>query len=146
MKKTISIITILMFSFVLCVMGARNIAIAEENEECVGEECTVDGEEADRTQSWHETQTGTTAWGGTFISGQFGPDVGIGETGQYYQSIDPLTGATTSFYTTGLGSGIGGALAGYGGMFSQYGQDSYGPYAGGNRPQVQPTPGYDTQG
>jgi hypothetical protein len=98
-----------------------------------------------RTAQWHETQYGTNAWGGSWILGQFGPDVGMGEQGTYYQMSTP-GGGYVSYYSASPGMGYGGPMMGYGGMFSPVAQQSYGPYAGGGRPQVQQTPGYDTQG
>jgi len=103
-------------------------------------------QDPDRSASWHETQYGTNAWGGTWMLGQFGPDVGYGEQGTVYQYTDPMSGTYVSYSSTGMGMGLGGPLMGYGGMFSPVAQASYGPYAGGNRPQVGSTPGYDTQG
>jgi hypothetical protein len=142
-KKSISIITILLFSFLFCITCTRNIAIAEE--ECVGEECTVDGEEAVRGSDYYETQVVTDAYGGTLLTGQFGPDVGIGEQGTIYKYTDPRTGTVVSYSTTNMGVGLGGVAAGYGGMYSPYAQGSYGMFAGGNQPTAQATPGLNTQ-
>lgn len=144
-KKSISIITILMFSFLFCITCTRNVnlAIAEESEECVGEECTVDGEEANRGSDFYQYDTQTTAWGGLLEQWQYGPDAGYGETGQGYTYYDPMTGQSVSMQTTGMGMGQL-ALPMYGGMNSQLAQQSYGPFAYGNDPNPQTLPGQDT--
>jgi hypothetical protein len=105
-----------------------------------------DDSDIDRNASWHETQYGTDAFGGTWMLGQFGPDVGYGEQGMIYEYSDPMNGTYVSYQSTDMGMGFGGPLMGYGGMFSPIAEASYGPYAGGNRPQVQATPAWDTQG
>jgi hypothetical protein len=141
-KKSISIITILVFSFIFCITCTRNLAIAEE---CVGDECTVDGDAAVRGSDYYETQTTTDAYGGTILTGQFGPDVGIGEQGTVYQYTDPRTGTQISYSTSAMGSGLGGIMAGYNGMYSPNALASYGMFANGNKPTAQPTLGYNTQ-
>jgi hypothetical protein len=45
-----------------------------------------------------------------------------------------------------MGMGVGGPLAGYGGMFSPLAEISYGPYAYGQNPTAQSTFGWDTKG
>jgi len=99
-----------------------------------------------RAASWNQTQTLTTPWGATGLIGRFGPDFGYGEQGTVYQYRDPYTGSYISYSNTGMGMGLGGPLMGYGGMYSGLGAASYGPYAYGGSPQVQPTPGWATQG
>ena len=101
---------------------------------------------SDRTAAWYNTQYGTTQWGGTWMRGQFGPDVGIGQQGSVFQYTDPMTGAYVSYSSTGLGMGAGGLFAGYGGWDSPLAAISYGPFAYGNTPQVMPTFGWNTQG
>jgi len=101
-----------------------------------------------RNANWYDINTGTSAGGGTWISSNFGPDVGYGEYGTRYEYTDPMTGRYTSYSTTGMGQaqGMAGMLPIYGGMYSGFGGASYGPYAGGQNPSVQQTPFYDTQG
>jgi hypothetical protein len=134
MYKRLNVIAILVLSiFLLATVFGSTLAIADE-------------EEPDRSASWHETSYQTDAWGRTWVVGQFGPDVGYGEQGSIYEYTDPTTGTYVSYSNTSMGMGAGGPLMGYGGMFSPVAQASYGPYAGGNRPSVGSTFGYDTQG
>ena len=107
---------------------------------------TDDDDDDDRQAAWHQTQTGTNPWGGTWISGRFGPDVGYGEQGSYYSYQDPMSGNFITYSQVGMGMGMGGPLMGYGGWNSPLAGISYGPYAGGNMPQMNPTPGWSTQG
>ncbi|MGA1790517.1 MAG: hypothetical protein ACMUIM_03445 [bacterium] len=102
--------------------------------------------EPSRQAAWYEVNYASDAFGGTFLIGQYGPDIGIGEQGSVYQYSNPLTGQYVSYQSTGIGSGVGGALLGYGGMFSPVAQQSYGPFAYGQSPTVSASPGYDTQG
>ena len=99
-----------------------------------------------RGAAWYQVNYGSDAYGGTFLSGQFGPDVGIGEQGTIYQYSNPLTGAYVSYQSTGIGAGVGGPLLGYGGMFSPVAEASYGPFAYGQTPNVSPSLGFDTRG
>ncbi|MEW5800893.1 MAG: hypothetical protein AB1847_02205 [bacterium] len=110
--------------------------------------CAETGENSSvsRNANWYETQYGTSPFGGTWIMGQFGPDIGYGEQGVSYQYSDPLTGSYVSYMSTGMGMGLGGPFVGYGGMYSPVAAQSYGPYANGNNPQIQPTPGWSTKG
>jgi hypothetical protein len=133
MYKKLSILTIL----ILAVFLLTNV---------LGTSLVRADEEPERDASWHETEYGTDAWGGTWLSGRFGPDVGYGEQGQVFEYTNPGTGMYVSYSSTGMGMGLGGPMLGYGGMFSPVAQASYGSYAGGGRPNVQATPGYDTQG
>lgn len=105
-----------------------------------------DSSEPDRSASWYQAQYGTGPFGQNWMIGSFGPDYGIGEQGMRYQYTDPLTGSYVSYSTTGMGMGLGGPLAGYGGMFSPAAAISYGPFAYGNNPQPMPIPGYSTEG
>jgi len=99
-----------------------------------------------RTANWYEVNYGTTSLGGTFLTGQYGPDIGIGEQGFVYQYSNPLTGQYISYQSSGIGYGVGGPYAGYGGQFSPVAQASYGPFAYGNTPTLSPTPGVNTSG
>jgi len=153
-KKSLSLITILVFSLVFClavaINGARADAVrtsdqSEDTEMRVGEtEEENTAEEGTRTASWYQLDQGTTGWGGTMQQWSFGPDVGYGETGQGYSYTDPLTGRYVSYQTSGMGVGAV-PLPTYGGMNSQFGAASYGMFAGGNMPTTTATPGYDTQ-
>jgi len=105
-------------------------------------------DELTRGAAWYEVNTGTSASGGTWISSQFGPDMGYGEQGTRYEYTDPMTGMYTSYSSTSMGQapGMMGTVPIYGGMFSAVGDQSYGPYSRGQNPSVQQTPFYDTQG
>jgi hypothetical protein len=136
MFKRLNVLTILIVAiFILTTAFGSSLAIAAD-----------ETEEPDRSASWHETTFQTDAFGRTWTVGQFGPDVGYGEQGTMYEYTDPMSGAYVSYSSTSMGTGAGGIMAGYGGMFSPLAQASYGPYAGGGRPQVESTWGYDTQG
>jgi hypothetical protein len=99
-----------------------------------------------RQAAWYQVNYGSNAFGGTFLYGQYGPDVGIGEQGTIYRYSNPLTGMYVSYQSTGIGTGIGGPLLGYGGMFSPVAEASYGPFAYGQIPTVASSPGFDTSG
>jgi len=105
-----------------------------------------DDSNVSRNADYYNVQYGTSPFGGTWTMGQYGPDVGIGEQGYQYQYSDPLTGTFVSYSSSGIGAGLGGIWAGYNGMYSNVAQQSYGPYAYGNTPEVQPTVGWSTQG
>lgn len=100
----------------------------------------------DRQAAWHQTEWSTDEWGGTWMKGSFGPDWGMGEQGQVMEYSNPMTGMYVSYKTSGMGMGMGGPFAGYGGMFSPVAEASYGPYAWGGQPQIQSTPGWQTRG
>ncbi|MGA1839477.1 MAG: hypothetical protein ACMUIU_02540 [bacterium] len=135
MFKRLNVLAILIAAiFILTTAFGSSLAIA------------ADDDEPSKSASWHETTFQTDAWGRTWTVGQFGPDVGYGEQGSIYEYTDPMSGAYISYSSTSMGVGAGGPMMGYGGMFSPLAQISYGPYAGGGRPQVQSTPGYDTMG
>ena len=102
--------------------------------------------EPNRNAQWYQAYYGSDSLGGTFLRGEFGPDVGIGEQGFVYQYSNPLTGQYVSYQSSGIGYGVGGPLVGYGGQFSPVAEASYGPFAYGNIPTVSPTPGVNTRG
>jgi hypothetical protein len=108
----------------------------------------ANGEDDDgaRTAAWYTTQYGTGPLGQTWMIGRFGPDVGYGEEGFRYEYRDPASGVFVSYQNTGLGVGLCCPFAGYGGRYSSLGALSYGPYALGGEPQVQPTLGWSTTG
>ncbi len=130
-----SIILLLSICMIVAAMGISVVRAAVD-----------EGDNVDRSAAWYQTQYGTSPWGGTWMTGQYGPDVGMGQQGMVYQYQDPMTGSFVSYSTTGMGMGMGGPFAGYGGWDSALGPISYGPFAYGNVPQVMPTPGYGTQG
>jgi hypothetical protein len=137
MFRRLSLLSIMIaVIFLLTTAFGSSLAIAADD----------DDDEPSRSASWHETSYQTDAWGRTWTIGQFGPDLGYGEQGSIYEHRDPTTGAYISYSSTSMGMGAGGPMMGYGGMFSPLAEVSYGPYAGGGRPNVGSTPGYDTQG
>ena len=99
-----------------------------------------------RVQQWHQTEWKTGAFGSTEMIGRYGPDWGAGETGYVYEYKNPASGAYISYRFEGMGMGMGGMWAGYGGKYSPNTQAAYGPYWGGGSPNIQWMPGYDTQG
>lgn len=113
---------------------------------CITPYALAEEDASERSAQWYESNYGTGPFGQTWMMGRFGPDIGIGEQGVTYQYTDPMTGSFVSYTNTGLGMGLGGPFAGYGGMFSPTALASYGPFAYGNNPQPMPTPGYTTQG
>lgn len=162
-KRSISLITIFIFSFIFCIACSMNQVRAQARDAyqtCIDGECETDADEAEdglislftsqstadpgRTANWYQRDTASSAWGGTTTQWAYGPDVGYGETAQGYEYTDPLTGASVSYQVTGIGMGSI-PLPMYGGMNSNLGTASYGPYAYGNRPVTQSTLGYDTQ-
>lgn len=153
-RKSLSLITIVIFGFVFClaiaINGSRAAEVTRTDQSNEGElavgQSTEDkkDEEGTRTAAWYQSDTATNAFGGVMTQWQFGPDVGYGETGQGYSYTDPLTGAYVSYQSSGMGMGSV-RLPVYGGMNSQFGAASYGPWAGGQQYQPQATPGYDTQ-
>jgi hypothetical protein len=160
LRRTISIITLIIFGFVFCMLSTIKITNAQTRgddlETCIGENCPDDevetmgqegetgSEEGDRTASWYQRDTITSGWGATIDVGAYGADYGYGETGYTYSYTDPLTGQYVSYQTSGMGMGTIPAPV-YGGMYSALGAQSYGPYSGGQQPTVQPTYGWDTQ-
>jgi len=150
-KKSLSILSILFFSCVFCIAIGIKSGKAQVRGDSLSttsttetEDDTVSESDATRTESFFKSDSQTTAWGATFNQYQFAPDVGYGETGYGYEYTDPLTGAYVSYSTSGMGMGAV-PLPVYGGMNSQFAQASYGPYAFGQKPTTQATPGYDTQ-
>ncbi len=136
MSKRLSIYSIYIFSLLLVVAFLTfNTARAQ-----------IQTSEPNRGAAWHQTNYGTDAWGGTWLIGQFGPDIGVGEQGVVYEYVNPTTGSFVSYRSTEIGFGLGGPYLGYGGLFSPVATASYGPYAYGQTPNVAPTPGYDTFG
>ena len=105
-----------------------------------------DSKHNNRSSAWYQSQYGTNPWGGTWMMGQFGSDIGYGEQGMTYQYSNPSTGSFVSYSSTGLDMGMGGVFAGYGGMFSPLATASYGPFAYGNDLQPTSTFGWSTQG
>jgi hypothetical protein len=156
-RKSISLITIFIFSFVICIACALNVAKAQVRGDypiCIDGDCETEVDTSEGTDAtaampirgadWFQTQSTTSGWGATLTQASYGPDAGYGETGQIYEYSDPLTGTSVSYKVTGMGMGTI-PLPVYGGMFSALGSQSYGPYAYGNQPVTQPTVGYDTQ-
>ena len=157
-RKSISLITIFIFSFVICIACAMNVAKAQVRGDyptCIDGECGNEPEKSEnsvnatvgmtnRAADYFQRDTSTNAWGGIMNQFSYGPDAGWGETGQGYEYTNPMTGASVSYKVTGMGMGSI-ALPMYGGMNSALGAQSYGPYAYGNQPVTQPTYGYDSQ-
>jgi hypothetical protein len=156
-RKSISLFTIFIFSFVICIACALNVAKAQVRGDypiCIDGDCeteVAEPEEAGETAAmpirgadWFTREAITSGWGATMTQFAYGPDAGFGETAQGYEYTDPLTGASVSYKVTGMGMGAI-PLPVYGGMFSALGTQSYGPYGYGNQPVTQPTVGYDTQ-
>lgn len=158
-RKSISLTTIFIFSFVICIACALNVTKAQvrgdypicidgdcetEAEASAGADATVTAAMPIRGADWFTREVSTSGWGATITQFAYGPDAGYGETAQGYEYTDPLTGASVSYKVTGMGMGAI-PLPVYGGMFSALGSQSYGPYGYGNQPVTQPTVGYDTQ-
>ncbi|MBN2372486.1 hypothetical protein JXL19_01690 [bacterium] len=99
-----------------------------------------------RVAQYHETIWNTNAWGGVQTIGRWGPDWGVGEQGFKYEYRDPTMGIYINYSSEGMGVGMGGIFAGYGGRYSPMSSAAYGPYWMGGSLDVSSTPGYDTQG
>lgn len=104
----------------------------------------IDEEEAERSANVYQHDTVTSPYGETYQSWFYAPDIGYGEVGEGYSYTNQLTGETVSYHVTGMGMGSI-PLPVYGGMGSQYGLASYGIFANGAIPVVQPTPGVYTE-
>jgi hypothetical protein len=154
-KKALSLITLVLFIFVLSFAYGLNLAKADgmESDIVVGESIVVeemerheDGkkEPEKRTANVHQYDTVTTPWGETYQKWSYSPDIGYGETGEGLLYINALTGETVSYEVTGMAMGAI-PMPTYGGMGSQFGQASYGIFSTGATPILEPTPGVYTE-
>ncbi|MGA1869684.1 MAG: hypothetical protein ACMUJM_14200 [bacterium] len=147
-KKIISVVTIIFFILAYALVLGIQSAVAADSAIRTGNQTNTlsSGNESTiiRNADWFQQDVATTGWGGIMQQYTFGPDVGYGETGRGYNYYDPLTGASVSYSTTGIGMGTIWAPV-YGGIGSPLGSASYGPFVTGQAPVVTPTYGYDTQ-
>jgi hypothetical protein len=149
-KKSLSLLVIFIFTFVISLGIIGNKVKAQLRTGDQTSEETEDSQSDDeliRNEAFYNYGETTNAAGGVTNWWEYGPDIGVGETGYGYTQTDPWTGTTVTYSTTGIGTGVGGPLAGYGGMYSPLASESYGIFAGGATPQynVNPKYGYNTQ-
>ncbi|MGA1824956.1 MAG: hypothetical protein ACMUIP_09860 [bacterium] len=142
--------TVVMLSFIIIVMGnashAQDVVVEAISADVTVDSVILDADTAVRTESYFTAEKETTPWGTVVFKGEYGPDLGIGETGSIYYFSDPLTGTQISYKEEGLGVGQLGVLAGYTGKYSPLASSQYGVFAGDTdySKLLSSTPGFST--